>query len=183
MMRMMAGVLLALTSGCVQAQVEQALQADAAVVEEVRFDNAGVTLAGTLWLPAGPGPHPAMVYVHGAGRASRQDASGVADYFRSRGIEVLGYDKRGVGESGGVYVRWGNASEANLTLLARDAVAGIKLFRGHESIDPKQIGLWGVSQAGWIVPTAAVIDGEVRFTILLSGPTVTPILNTKFGTF
>ena len=170
MLRMMAGVLLALTSACVHSQVERA---DAAVVEDVRFDNEGVTLAGSLWLPAGPGPHPAMVFVHGAGRASRQDASGLADYFQSRGIAVLGYDKRGVGESGGVYVGRRNASEANLTLLARDAVAGIKLLRGHESIDPEQIGLWGLSQAGWIVPIAAVIDGEVRFTILRSGPTVT----------
>ena len=177
MIRMMAGVLLALTSGCVQAQAERAEQADAAVVEDVRFDNEGVTLAGSLWLPAGPGPHPAMVFVHGAGRASRQGASGVADYFQSRGIAVLGYDKRGVGESGGVYVGWRNASEANLTLLAGDAAAGIKLLRGHDAIDPRRIGLWGVSQAGGIIPAAAVIDGEVRFTILKSGPTVSALIS------
>lgn len=58
-------------------------------------------------------------------------------------------------------------------LLALDAAAGVQMLRTHEAIDPGQIGLWGVSQAGWIVPTAAVTDGDVRFTILLSGPTVT----------
>ena len=168
----MMGLLLALTSACVQAEAGMT-EADLAVVEEVRFENEGVTLAGSLWLPASRGPHPAMVYVHGSGRQSRRSASGVADYFQSRGVAVLGYDKRGVGASGGVYVGRQNASETNLTLLARDAAAGIKMLRAHESIDPEQVGLWGVSQAGWIVPTAAVLDGEVRFTILMSGPAVT----------
>ena len=35
--------------------------------EEVRFANGDVTLAGTLLLPPGPGPHPACVIVHGSG--------------------------------------------------------------------------------------------------------------------
>ena len=139
----------------------------------VQFVNEGVTLAGTLWLPEGPGPHPAMVYVHGSGRQSRTSASGIANHFNPLGIAVLGYDKRGVGESGGIYEGNNNGSEQNLTLLARDAAAGIDFLRAQAAIDPDQIGLWGVSQAGWIVPTAAVIDGRAAFTILMSGPTVT----------
>ena len=66
-----------------------------------------------------------------------------------------------------------NASEQNLTLLGRDAGAGIDFLRTRDRIDADQIGLYGVSQAGWIIPVAAVLDGSVAFTILVSGPTVT----------
>ena len=40
-------------------------------------------------------------------------------------------------------------------------------------IDAGQIGLWGISQAGWIIPIAAAVSrGDVAFTIIVSGPTV-----------
>ena len=142
-------------------------------VQPVEFVSQGVTLSGTLWLPDGPGPHPAVVVVHGSGRQTRGSARGVARHFNSLGVAVLGYDKRGVGESGGVYVGRENGSAQNLTLLARDAAAGIDILRTHSEIDRHQIGLWGVSQAGWIVPMAATFAPEVMFTVLISGPTVT----------
>jgi uncharacterized protein len=141
--------------------------------QDVEFESEGVTLSGTLWLPRGPGPHPAMVYVHGSGRATRSTGEFVADHFSRAGVAVLVYDKRGTGRSGGTYVGRNNGTEQNLTLLARDAAAGLALLRAHESIDPEQIGLWGISQAGWIVPVAAVLDGDIAFTLLMSGPTVT----------
>lgn len=142
-------------------------------VQELEFVSQGVTLSGTLWLPDGPGPHPAIVVVHGSGRQTRGSAINAAQHFNRLGIAVLGYDKRGVGESGGVYVGQQNGSEQNLTLLARDAAAGIDLLRARADIDTNQIGLWGVSQAGWIVPMAAVFAPDVMFTVLVSGPTVT----------
>ncbi len=70
--------------GVAQAQADQTDVNGAVyapVVEDVRFDNEGVTLAGWLRLPAGRGPHPAMVYVHGSGRRSRHRARDMADYF------------------------------------------------------------------------------------------------------
>jgi len=147
--------------------------AGSASIQDVHFESEGVTLAGTLWLPDGPGPHPAVVFVHGSGRASRRSAIGVATDLNRLGLAVLGYDKRGVGASDGEYVGRNNGSVQNLTLLARDAAAGVAMLRTHPSIDPDRIGLWGVSQAGWIVPAAAVFDGRVAFTVLISGPTVT----------
>ena len=167
--------LLMLTSSCMpdDGRVSELASVWSAPVEHVQFISEGVTLAGTLWLPEGCGPHPAMVFVHGSGRQSRRSARFVAQHFNPLGIAVLGYDKRGVGESGGTYVGRNNGSEQNLTLLARDAAAGVALLRGLPSIDSDQIGLWGVSQAGWIVPVAAALDGRVAFMILMSGPTVT----------
>ena len=169
-MKTMTGILTLLVGGCLSAGTTET---DAPRAVDVTFESEGATLAGTLWLPVGDGPHPAMVYVHGSGRQTRRSATGVAAHFNALGVAVLGYDKRGVGASGGVYEGRDNASEENLTLLARDAGAGITFLRARADIDGAQVGLWGVSQAGWIVPIAAVLDGEVAFTVLVSGPTVT----------
>lgn len=161
-----------LTAGCGLGTTDPG-NTESTTAHEVEFVSEGVTLSGTLWLPEGPGPHPALVIVHGSGRQSRNSARGVARHFNPLGIAVLGYDKRGVGESGGVYVGRQNGSAQNLTLLARDAAAGVQLLRTRADIDVTQVGLWGVSQAGWIVPMAATFAPEVMFTVLISGPTVT----------
>lgn len=97
----------------------------------------------------------------------------MARHFVELGVAVLTYDKRGVGQSGGAYVGRQNASEQNLSLLARDVVAGVSYLRERPDIDGDQIGLWGVSQAGWIIPIAATLAREITFVILISGPTVT----------
>ena len=65
--------------------------------EEVRFQNGQVTLAGTLYVPSGSGPHPAVIFIHGSGDDSRETYRYYADILARRGIAVLIYDKRGVG--------------------------------------------------------------------------------------
>jgi len=76
--------------------------------QAVTFDNAavGVRLAGTLSVPDGKRPFPAVVLMGGSGPGAR-DENGfghkmflvLADVLNRRGIAVLRYDKRGVGES------------------------------------------------------------------------------------
>ena len=51
--------------------------------EEVRFANGAVTLAGTLMMPAGPEPHPAIVFVHGSGPEGRYASRYLADRLTS----------------------------------------------------------------------------------------------------
>jgi pimeloyl-ACP methyl ester carboxylesterase len=92
-------------------------------------------------------------------------------FLASEGFAVLAYDKRGVGESGGVYSD--NASESRLLLLAQDAAAGAAFLRAHPSIGGQSIGLYGGSQAGWIIPAAAALSDEINFVLILSGPVVT----------
>ena len=67
-------------------------------------------------------------------------------FMASQGLAVLTYDKRGVGDSGGVYQEY--ASESNLSLLAQDALAGVNYLKGRPEIDSRRIGLIGASQAG-----------------------------------
>jgi len=141
--------------------------------EDVSFTSEGIEIAGTLWLPEGAGPFPAIVMGHGSGKSTRSGGRIAAEHFSENGIAFLTYDKRGVGESEGVYVGRQNASEKNLKLLASDVTAGVSYLKSRNDIVSDKIGLWGVSQAGWILPIAASHDDEIIFTILLSGPTVT----------
>lgn len=58
--------------------------------------------------------------------------------------------------------------------LADDALAGVTLLKNRSDINPKQIGIWGGSQGGWIAPLAASRSKDVSFLIIKSGPVVSP---------
>lgn len=140
--------------------------------EDVTYINEGVELAGTITLPIdGEGPYPAIVLVHGSGRSTRDLLERFSRFFANEGFAVLASDKRGVGESGGSYTD--NASETRLLLLASDMAAGVEMMAERPDVDPDKIGLLGGSQAGWIIPAAAVQSGQVAFMVNLSGPVVT----------
>jgi pimeloyl-ACP methyl ester carboxylesterase len=136
--------------------------------EDVRFANRDVQLAGTLVSPSTGGKHPAIVVVHGSGAETREHMLPFARFLVRHGVAVLGYDKRGVGQSTG---DWNTASYED---LAGDAVAAVEYLKTRGHIDAAQIGLLGVSQAGWIMPLAAVRTKDVAFLISVSGAGVTP---------
>ena len=136
--------------------------------EDVRFSSGDVTLTGTLISPASGGKHPAIVLVHGSGAENREYILPFARFLIRRGMAVLGYDKRGVGGSTG---DWNTASFDD---LAGDVVAAFEYLKTRSDIDPTQIGLLGISQAGWIMPLAAVRAKDVAFLISISGAGVPP---------
>lgn len=136
--------------------------------EEVSFTNGDVTLSGTLVLPPTKGPHPAVVLVTGSGPSVRSELRLDADFFALNGVAVLIYDKRGCGSSTGDWRKSGFDD------LAGDALAGLELLKTRPDINPHQIGLWGISQGGWIVSLAASRSAEVAFIISVSGPGITP---------
>ena len=41
-------------------------------------------------------------------------------------------------------------------------------------IDPKQIGVWGISQGGWLGPLAATMSHHIRFVVAVSSSGVSP---------
>src|ERR1044072_6272338 len=69
----------------------------------VEFHNQGVKLAGSLLWPRSEVPLPAVVFVHGAGRQTRESYREAGEYFARQGIAALIYDKRGAGKSGCAY--------------------------------------------------------------------------------
>ena len=131
--------------------------------EDVGFSNGEIRLAGTLMSPATAGKHPAIILVHGSGAENREYMLPWARFLIRRGMAVLGYDKRGVGASTG---DWNTASFDD---LAGDVVAAFEYLKTRSDIDRTQIGVLGISQAGWIMPLAAVRAKDLAFLISISG--------------
>jgi pimeloyl-ACP methyl ester carboxylesterase len=140
--------------------------------EDVSFENqtGRVKLAGTLTLPPGKGPFPALLLLTGSGAQDRDETIlshrpffVIADALTRRGIAVLRVDDRGVGGS------TGSLSSSTLEDLASDALAGVAFLKSRKEIDPAKIGLAGHSEGGLIAPLAASRSGDVAFIVLMAG--------------
>jgi dienelactone hydrolase len=146
--------------------------------EEISFISQGARLSGTLFIPQVS--HAAVVLVHGSGQESRMRE--FAALLAASGCVVLTYDKRGVGDSEGVYagpeVGTNNIDPANLHLLAQDARTAVNLLK--QKLPSLPVGLLGFSQAGWIIPLAASDNPLVQFMVLFSGPTLTTLEQLRF---
>ncbi|MFJ3933880.1 alpha/beta hydrolase family protein [Streptomyces sp. NPDC090029] len=141
--------------------------------DEVTFVLGGVRLAGTIFLPDSEGPYPAVVIVHGSGAVDRYGAEGtlrpVIHHFAASGYAVLAYDKPGVGNSDGDWLRQTFSDRASETLTA------VRILADRPDIDANRVGLWGISQGGWTAPMTAVLaPGEIGFAILVSASAITP---------
>lgn len=149
-------------------------------IQDVKFESQGVTLAGSILEPKEP--LAAVIIVHGSDPVKREME--FAKRLAKEGIAVLTYDKRGVGESGGVYVGpsvgTNNIDTTNLNLLAHDVNEAVKTFHPYLKDKKIPIGLVGFSQAGWIIPIAASKNPQIEFMVLFSGPTITTLEQLRF---
>ena len=141
--------------------------------EEVKFENpkGGHHLAGTLTIPPGGKFEEVVVLITGSGPQDRnEELLGhkpflvLSDHFAKRGIAVLRYDDRGVGESTGTFK--GSTSRD----FADDANAAVSFLKKRKDMAGKKIGLCGHSEGGMIAPIVASENPEVDFIVLLAGP-------------
>lgn len=142
-------------------------------IEDVKFENkaANVTLAGTLSLPKKEGNFPAVILITGSGPQNR-DVEGLghktflvlSDYLTQKGIAVLRFDDRGVGESTGDF------SSATTFDFAEDVQAGVEYLKTRKEINKSKIGLIGHSEGGIIAPIVAGNSRDIDFIVLLAGP-------------
>jgi pimeloyl-ACP methyl ester carboxylesterase len=135
--------------------------------KEVSFHSGGNTLKGVLLLPKTKGPHPAVAFVHGSGSLDRNDWTShpaLREHLARHGIASLCWDKPGVGASTGDWTR------QSFLDRAQEALGALKYLKGRPEIDGKHLGLWGISQGGWICPLAASLSPDVAFVILVSAP-------------
>ena len=139
--------------------------------EDIKFSDGDIKLAGTLISPNARGSHPAIILVHASGDEDRNYLVPLAHFLVRHGVALLGYDKRGVGQSSG---DWRTASFED---LAGDVVAAYNYLKTRADIDSTQIGLFGWSQAGWIMPIAAVRAKGIAFMISISGAAVPPAVS------
>ncbi|CAM4241491.1 alpha/beta hydrolase [Cytophagaceae bacterium 50C-KIRBA] len=149
-------------------------------IQDVKFESQGINLTGSILKPKNP--FAAVVIVHGSDPVKRE--MGFAKRLANEGIAVLTYDKRGVGESGGVYVGpsvgTNNIDTTNLNLLSKDANAAVNTFRTYLKEKKIPIGLIGFSQAGWIIPLTASKNPQIEFMVLFSCPTITTLEQLRF---
>jgi len=147
-------------------------------IEEVTFVNEkeGNTLAGTLTIPEGEGPFPAMVLVSGSGQQNRDEELMnhrpfwvIADYCARHGIAVLRYDDRGIGGSDGEVM---NATSMDFSY---DAEAAFDYLRNRKEINATKVGILGHSEGGVINFMVSSRRPEVAFLVSLAGPSVNGI--------
>jgi pimeloyl-ACP methyl ester carboxylesterase len=140
--------------------------------EDVSYENeAGrVKLAGTLTLPPGKGPFPAVILITGSGAQDRDESIlghkpflVLADYLTRRGVAVLRVDDRGVGGS------TGSIKTSTSEDFAGDVLAGIQFLKGRKEIDTTKVGLIGHSEGGIIAPITAARSKDVAFIVLMAG--------------
>ena len=140
---------------------------------EISFQSSGATLVGTLIMPPGKGPHPAIILLHGSGPLTRYSFGPYPYFFASLGFAVLIYDKRGTGASTGVRL---DASTSDLHVdrhypddLRDDALAALAYLKTRREINTERIGFWGSSEGGMLATQVAAHSPDAAFIIDSSG--------------
>ncbi|MCH7400349.1 alpha/beta hydrolase family protein [Belliella kenyensis] len=146
-------------------------------IKEVSFrnDQADIMFKGTLTTPSDEDSYPGVILISGSGPQNRDHEMMahkpfwvMADYLTSRGIAVLRYDERGVGESSGSF------ADATTIDFMEDASAAIDFLKKQDKINPDLIGVIGHSEGGLITWMLGDDRDDLAFLISLAGP-VMPI--------
>jgi len=137
---------------------------------ETSFHSGPFRVVGDLRLPEGKGPHPVVVFVHGDGPNNRTSGGSyipIIERMLRAGYATFAWDKPGTGESTGEIDRSQLIEQRSQIVL--DAIA---MLKEHPDIDAQQIGLWGISQAGYVMPVVLSKSDDVAFMIAVSCPGV-----------
>lgn len=129
----------------------------------------GTPLAATLTLPAGQGPHPAVLLLHGSGRLDRDGNTGRLEHSQGpafakslalQGIASLRHDRRGVGASRGHWLSTGFTDNRD------DAAAALKALLARPDIH--RVGVIGHSEGALHAMSLGTLP-DVAAVVLLAG--------------
>ena len=139
---------------------------------EVTFGSEAYPISGSLTLPEGDGPFPAVILVHGSGPNDRNEQIGpnlpfmdLAEQLSAQGVAVLRYDKR-------TYL-YGSELAALTDITVQDetiddAVYAFEYLKTLDSINAEQIYIAGHSLGGYLIPRIAAQTPEAAGYILLA---------------
>jgi uncharacterized protein len=141
---------------------------DSKHVQDFRVSRDGIALAAT-YSPAGD---IALIALHGAGHGTRDFPlyEHLHEVLPPAGIGVVTFDRRGEGES------TGDSSRGRFLLQVEDALAV------REALEVERVGMWGLSQGGWIAPLAAAESDRVAFVVGVASTGVTPSAQMMYAT-
>ncbi|MFC9993103.1 alpha/beta hydrolase family protein [Nocardia sp. NPDC127526] len=137
------------------------------VVEvDITFTRSdGTTTGGTVHAPAGAMGLPGVVLVHGSGNGRNEQYAQVGEALARAGIVALRYDKRTEDYT---------PAHRDYSLLADDAVAGLAALRNRPEVDPRRVGIWGLSEGGWVAPLAVSRASAAAFLITIGANSLPP---------
>src|SRR3984957_7652755 len=121
------------------------------------FMSHGTRCTAWLTLPAGDGPHPAVVLAHGLGGTHGMMLSQYEQHFAAAGVATLAFDYRNMGASDGQ-----PRQRIVMRRLRQDVASAVGFLREQPTIDAKRIGLWGTSLGSMHVVRVAAADPDIR---------------------
>lgn len=143
--------------------------------EEITFQSGALRLPGTLTLPSGDGPHPALITVTGSGADNRDNGAitlpnyhpyrQLANRLQTRGMAVLRYEDRRMVDPTGA------GADATAADLLRDAAAAVAYLQSRADIDPDRIGVLGHGMGATVAAMlVAERPDEIAFIVALAAP-------------
>jgi dienelactone hydrolase len=156
--------------------------------EEAAFPSGGLELRGTLRIPEGKGPHPAIVLAHGSGPSDRNEAmpgqlgmlfgcsvrvfEELAVALSERGYAVLSFDKRTCGPFNGCADNDYPAPSQDLVIedLIADVAAASAWLGERGDVDPERIYIVGHSEGGTFAPRLLTDETGLRGAVMLAAP-------------
>lgn len=145
----------------------------------ISIPTAHGQLTGILTMPK---QHPdkvgLVVFVHGDGPINASYDGGYRPLWEKlamAGYASLSLDKPGIGSSSG------NWLDQTMDDRAQDVLTAIEWARAKPFVDQDRIGLWGASQAGWVIPNVVKQDPDIAFSILVS-PAINWITQGRYNT-
>jgi pimeloyl-ACP methyl ester carboxylesterase len=140
------------------------------ITEEIVFDSGNFRIVGDLTIPEGRIPHPVILFVHGDGPNNRTSGGTylpIMERMLKVGFATFAWDKPGTGDSTGQFDHKNLLEERSLIVLN-----AIEILKEHDAIDSQRIGLWGISQAGYVMPIVLSKSDDIAFMIAVSCPGV-----------
>ncbi len=133
--------------------------------KDVVFKNKSIELSGTMTVPNGEGPFPAILLIWDEGPQDR-DYQGFFASFAAHlsrgGFAVLRFDKRGIGSSRGDY------SSTTDTNIMNDLKAGLDFLAGQKEVDTGRISAVGHGRGALYAARLAAETNRINAVIMLA---------------
>jgi fermentation-respiration switch protein FrsA (DUF1100 family) len=143
----------------------------------VEFAGDGVKLVGDLYLPDGPGPHPAVVLTGPFSTVKEQVTGTYAEQFAARGMAALAFDHRGWGGSGGR-----PRCHEDPAAKAADLRTAVGFLTAAPEVDADRIAVVGICLGAVYATSFAAFDPRAKALVLIGGSYNDPVvLRERFG--